>query len=135
MTGRRLALALLLALAGGAAWADATKPITLTIPAGQRTKLRNHVKLDKSCDGSAPDITFSQQPAHGTVEITADSFVFGKGYVAGALRACEGQTVNGIAIWYTPAPGFHGTDTIAWTASFGSRSGRADNYVAIVTVQ
>jgi hypothetical protein len=133
---RYFAAGLLLALSfTGLAWAETAPAINLTTAAGKPVKLRNHVKLDNSCTGSQPDISFSQNPAHGTVDIRPDRFVFGKGYVSGELKACEGKQVDGVAIWYTPAAGFHGTDQISWTANFGGRGKRVDNYTAIVTVQ
>jgi hypothetical protein len=131
-----LAVLMALALASGGALAQSA-PIQKTTPAGQPVKIRNHVKLSPGCGGSSPEIDFSPGPAHGKVEVKPDRFVFGKGYVSGGLRECEGREVDGVAIWYTPAPGFHGVDQFTWSASFGggSRSHRVDTYSAQVTVQ
>ena len=133
---RRLGLALLLAsLAGaGAALAEDAPTIVRTTPAGQPVKLRNHA-LSAACTGEPPTISFSQKPAHGTVDIRPERFIFGKGYVSGVTKSCEGQPVDGIALWYTPAAGFHGVDQIGWTADFGGKRRRVDNYTAQVTVQ
>jgi hypothetical protein len=130
-------LVLALLAGGGAALAQEAPSIQRTTPAGQAVKIRNQVKLTQSCAGSAPTISFSQNPAHGTIEIKPDRYVFGKGKVTGAMRACEGQQVDGVAIWYTPAAGFHGVDKMAWTADFGGngKHRRVDDYAAQVTVQ
>jgi hypothetical protein len=135
---QKLGVPLVLVLLAGAsvALADDVPPIHKATPAGQAVKLRNHVKLTSTCAGSEPTISFSQKPAHGTVDVRPDRFTFGEGYVSGALKACEGRQVDGIAIWYTPAAGFHGVDQISWTADFGgSKNRRVDNYSAQVTVQ
>jgi len=132
--GVALAIAL---LAGTTAGMAEETPIAKTTAAGQPVKLRNHVKLTAGCAGSSPNITFNTKPAHGTVDIKPDRFIMGKGYNTGSLEACAGQMVDGIALWYTPAAGYHGTDQISWTANFGgsSRHLRVDNYIATVTVQ
>jgi hypothetical protein len=134
MISRRHVVPVLLALLAVPAVADAPT-ILRTTPAGTPVRVRRHVELSSGCVGSAPTITFSVKPAHGTVDIRPDRFVFGKGYVSGAMKACEGQQVDGIAIWYTPAAGFHGVDQIAWTAGFAGRGHRVDSYGAQITVR
>jgi hypothetical protein len=140
MTSRIYALPLLVALlvGTGAALAD-EPPIVKTTPAGQAVKVRDHAPAFSGggCSGIPPTITFDPKPAHGTVDIRPDKFVFGKGYVSGATKACEGQMVDGIAIWYTPAAGFKGVDQFGWTADFGGKSSRrrVDTHSAQITVQ
>ncbi len=136
MPQHKYVVPVLLTLLAGPVAAMADAPTILkTTPAGTPVKVRNHVELSSGCVGSAPNISFSVKPAHGTIDIRPDRFVFGKGYVSGVMKACEGQQVDGIALWYTPAAGFHGIDQMTWTASFSGRSHRADTYSAQVTVQ
>jgi len=136
---KRIGFALLLALAfglGSAAWAAEPEQLLRTTSAGQPVKIRDH-GLTLGCEGVPPVITFTQQPAHGSVDIRPSRFVFAKGYVTGTTKTCEGQNVDGIAIWYTPAAGFHGVDQIAWLADFGGSHGkrRVDPHAAQITVQ
>ena len=130
--------AVLLALLVGTGGAQAQNAeILKTTPAGQPVKIRNHVKLSPGCGGGAPEIDFAPSPAHGTIAIRPDRFVLTKGWVSGSLLECEGREVDGVAIWYTPQPGFHGVEQLAWTVSYGggSRSHRIDTFTAKVTVQ
>jgi hypothetical protein len=135
---KAMGVALAIALLAGTTGARAEEaPLARTTTVGQPVKLRNHVKLNSACVGSPPTITFNTKPAHGTVDIKPDRFIMGKGYKSGTVESCAGTPVDGIAIWYTPAPGYKGTDQIGWTADFGGngRHNRVDNYIATVTVQ
>ncbi len=131
-----VALAIALLAGTTAAWAEEA-PIAKTTAAGQSVKVRNHVKLNAGCAGTTPNISFNTKPAHGTVDIKPDRFIMGKGYNTGPTEACAGQMVDGVALWYTPAAGFHGVDQFSWTADFGGngRHTRVDNYIATITVQ
>jgi hypothetical protein len=130
--------AVLLALLVGSGSALAENAVILkTTEAGQPVKIRNHVKLSSGCGGGAPEIDFTPNPAHGTISIRPDRFMLTKGWVSGTLMECEGRDVDGVAIWYTPQPGFHGVEQLAWTVSYGggSRSHRIDTFTAKVTVR
>ena len=134
--GAAAAVALAVVLAGNVAVAE-QGPIRLTTKPGVAVKVRNHVKLDGGCAGSAPVIEFSPGPVHGKIEIRPDRFVYQSGYVSGSLLACVGRPVDGVAIWYTPDPGFHGVERFTWTVSFGggSHSHRMDTHSAQITVE
>jgi hypothetical protein len=69
---------------------------------------------------NTPNISFNTKPAHGTVDIKPDRFIMGKGYNTGPTEACAGQMVDGVALWYTPAAGFHGVDQFSWTAEISA---------------
>jgi len=131
------ALAIALLAGGAVARADAPE-IVKTTKAGQEVKVRNHApSLSANCSGLMPTLTFDPKPAHGTIDVRPDRFIMGKGYNSGSASSCDGQPVNGLAIWYIPAAGFHGVDQFAWTADFGGngRHRRVDTHTAQITVQ
>lgn len=135
---KTMGLVVAIALLAGTTVARAEETaIAKTTAAGQPVKVRNHVKIGNGCAGAPPNISFNTKPAHGSVEIKPDRFVLGKGYGLGNAETCAGQQVDGVALWYTPAAGFHGVDQFSWTTDFGGngRHARVDNYAATITVQ
>jgi hypothetical protein len=134
-----MGVALAIALLAGAAGARADAPeIVKATKAGQEVKVRQHAPaFSGGCSGAMPTLTFDPKPAHGTVDVRPDRFIMGKGYTSGNASSCDGQPVDGIAIWYIPAAGFHGVDQFAWTADFGGKGKRrrVDTHSAQITVQ
>ncbi len=136
---RAMGVALAMALLAGSAvaWADAPEIVKAT-KAGQEVKVRNHApSFSAGCSGAPPTLTFDPKPAHGTIDVRPDRFIMGKGYNSGNASSCDGQPIDGIAIWYIPAAGFHGVDGFAWTADFGGKGKhrRVDTHSAQITVQ
>jgi len=107
-----LGLAGLLAAATSAQAAD----ITRTTDAGKPVMVTRHVTLDAGCGGTIPQIDVSQPPAHGTVDVRPQRFVL-TGAFAGRTD-CVGREVDGGAVWYTPAAGFHGSDSFVSTTRY-----------------
>jgi hypothetical protein len=138
----RLTLAIAL-LAGtmlastGAALADGP-PIAKTTPAGQPVEVRKEATFVSkgTCEGKIPTIDFSPAPAHGKIDIRPARVFISAGSSA-THRDCEGREIDGGAIWYIPAAGFHGVDTFSYTVNYGrtGKGERIDTRTAQITVQ
>ena len=128
---------LLPALLLAGASAAAAETLHRATAAGQPVMIRRHVNFLSGCAGVIPTITFTTPPAHGAVEVRPDHFFFPKGFAGSPFKDCEGREVDGGAIWYTPAAGFHGVDNFTWTVDFGrgGKNHRMDTHSAEVTVQ
>lgn len=81
--------------------------------AGEEMHVFTYARFHHDCRADTPPrLELRSPPAHGTVAIRDTSST------VTAIREgetdCSGRTYPGIGIWYTPAPGFHGTDGFAW---------------------
>lgn len=93
---------------------------TRTTEAGTAVLVTHHAALDEGCGGSIPPIQVTQAPAHGTVDVRPARFVM-KGAFAGRTD-CNGREVDGAAVWYTPAAGYHGSDGFALSIHHGRKN-------------
>lgn len=77
--------------------------------AGQEVRIFTYVQHRSDCtQGPDPGITILTKPAHGTASVRADTAVIGPSRF-GAVD-CSGRSLSGLGVWFTPEPGFAGTD-------------------------
>ena len=69
--------------------------------------------------GPLPRFEVHRQPAHGVLAMRPEAATV-KVLRTGAGN-CSGRTYDGMAVYYTPSAGFHGTDTFDWTETAGPR--------------
>jgi hypothetical protein len=77
------------------------------IPANRTTRVHAFTVADFSnCTvAGKPKMTISTKPQHGTITFKWE-FV-----PAGKIRNCTNNRTKAMSVYYTPAPGFHGTDS------------------------
>jgi hypothetical protein len=103
---------------------------TMAVMSGAKLKVQFYTAINPDCttipNNSARPV---KQPTHGTMTIkTADDFAT---FVATNPRsACNTRRVSGTLIEYQSAPGFKGTDTLAYDV-FTSSGAVAHNSVTI----
>ncbi|MGI4859317.1 MAG: hypothetical protein ACRYHA_20810 [Janthinobacterium lividum] len=76
---------------------------------GVATMVAAHADWENLCktSGAAPDINVRDRSQHGALEITQGEFAAPEG---NARPTCASGNIYGTQIFYTPDPGFHGTD-------------------------
>lgn len=86
------------------AYADRVKT---TVPKNKRTLVGTYANYaEGTCRaGAIPQMKVGQKPKHGKVTFKQISGKLGKD-----AGACAGQTVKGIAVYYTPKSGYRGED-------------------------
>jgi len=90
-----------------------------SIEAGKTTNVYHASELHRDCSVlSIPDIEVTSHPKHGTLRVFRTK-LRPSGYKPDNLRyKCRTRLVDGIAVEYTPDPGFTGTDKMALTTTF-----------------
>jgi hypothetical protein len=85
-----------------------------TTDAGTELRVYGYTRMETGCrPGEPPRIVLLHPPAHGTVATRPGPSTI-REVREGTSAACVGMTVPGIHVWYTPAPGYHGTDRFDW---------------------
>lgn len=83
------------------------------VPAGTTSVLDFSLAVNRDCSSRGlPKLWVSQPPAHGTSSVLQRD---GHPHFApGPFAACNAALVPGIAVTYTPAPGFSGSDALTF---------------------
>jgi len=77
--------------------------------AGQEVRIYTYTQHHTDCSPAGdPVITLRTKPAHGVATIRASTVTTGPPRF-GATN-CTGKVLPGLGVFYTPAPGFRGTD-------------------------
>jgi hypothetical protein len=85
-----------------------------TTEAGTELRVYGYTRMESGCrPGEPPHIVLLHPPAHGTAATRPGPSTI-REVREGTSAACVGMTVPGIHVWYTPAPGYHGTDQFDW---------------------
>ena len=135
-TPKGLVLAAALFSCAGTAMAQDAAEVQIVTQAGKPVIVRRHVDLAPGCDAAMPQIAITQPPMHGTAEVKPNRFVLSEAFLGARTKECGGREVDGAAIWYTPAAGYHGADAIAWTTTYrGGHRSATGTHTAHITVQ
>lgn len=78
---------------------------------------------------SNPEIEITQQPQNGSVSLRPALVLIRHSHSG----LCEGRTVDGVEVVYTPRPDFHGTEIVRYQTRFGTGSVQAVS--ATITVE
>jgi hypothetical protein len=125
-----------LVLSGCAGLPDPTAKVRetkATAVSGKRTKISSTAHIKADCEFAGYPYTAAiKQPAHGKIEVVHEEVRVhypkdGPGYV------CSGKPVQGNAVYYTPDPGYTGTDQFTIRLS-ALRVARVDDDNVTVTV-
>jgi hypothetical protein len=110
------------------------QPISRTVPAGQTTTVftyRPYVR--SSCKGAFAVATLAVKPQHGRVShFLTPSTIPTFDRFAHRPSGCMATPTTGFAVTYTPAPGFHGTDTFSLDVNFKDAGRRETDSFTIV---
>lgn len=109
------------ASAVGAAYA-AEPPIALKreTDAGKEVLVRGFAEFDASCSLiRVQTIKVVTSPQHGSVETRPGPVAIGPNWVGGGN--CVGTTLQGVNVFYVPAPGFSGSDAFALDVRYSKR--------------
>jgi hypothetical protein len=80
-----------------------------SVEAGAELRVFTYATWTKSCGPSLlPSIELLTVPAHGSAELRPGPATVR--FVRAGEPDCTGKVFPGLSVWYTPAPGFHGTD-------------------------
>jgi dienelactone hydrolase len=112
---------------------EAPKDFARTVATGQTTTLNFAYAVNPDCSTrESPKLWVSGKPAHGIAEVVArdghPSFPQGNPFAV-----CNAASVPGVAVTYTPAPGFTGSDTVVFEEL--TRDGRHRAFRIGLTVQ
>jgi hypothetical protein len=124
---RAIGFAVLLSLAGGAAAQEIRREHhAANIPAGREGRIAYFASPDERCGkGIAPEITVLERPSYGRLSQRPDRLVASPSTIPPRASACRGEFVDVTAVYYKPAPGFHGSDRVVLRVHFPARDGDA----------
>jgi len=101
-----------------------------TTAAGTEVRLFTYVHFAQDCTpGPLPRFQVHRQPTHGALTMRPEPMTV-KVLRTGA-GDCAGRTYDGMAVYYTPSAGFHGTDTFDWTETAGPHPYHDTGIVAV----
>ena len=87
--------------------------------AGQEVRIATYIQHRSDCSPSpSPVITVTGNPAHGTTSLRPGSVVAGPSRFG--APDCSGRSLPGMALWFTPEPGFTGSDRVEYTVQFSN---------------
>jgi hypothetical protein len=85
-----------------------------TAPA-EPVKVASFAAFDRDCrQHGLPALSVTRPPAHGTLSAVPARVRVRRVYDPGQAAQCRARRVNGIAVIYTPRPGFRGTDAFSY---------------------
>jgi hypothetical protein len=79
---------------------------------GKEVRIARYALWDNFCTPRPVTVVTKTAPQHGTLAQRPDKWVIAESQRVGAID-CSGKTAQGIAVFYTPAPGYRGTDFVA----------------------
>jgi len=99
--------------------------------AGKEVLIRGFAQFDASCNLTrVQTIAVVAPPRGGKVETRPGAVVIGPNWVGGGH--CEGTTLQGVNVFYVPAPGFKGIDRFSLDVGYSlQRTVRAEVEVAV----
>jgi hypothetical protein len=85
---------------------------SITVKSGVKTEVATHMKYDMKCQGTRVVIRITAEPANGTVTTAPKAIVVPEESGRGVKQQspCVGKTIEGVAVFYEPKPGFVGQD-------------------------
>jgi hypothetical protein len=120
------AAALSMALAIGAA--GAAEPPTIVkrqTVAGKDVLVRGFAEFDASCNlVRVQTVAVVAPPQNGKVETRPGPVVVGTNWVGGVH--CEGTKLQGVNVFYVPAPGYRGSDRFSLDIGYSRRTLRVE---------
>jgi hypothetical protein len=113
-----------------------SQPFSRSVPPGQTTVVFTYRPfLRASCNSASAVAKLSIKPKHGRVShYLTPATIPTTDRLTGQPSGCAPKPTTGFAVTYTPAPGFHGTDTFSLDVEF-KEAGQRENDVFTIIVQ
>lgn len=123
------AAAVSLLLLAGCASSPSEQTRTVAVEPGTATKVGSASQWNSSCQMlRIPTLTIVEPPKNGLTEVKQAMNAI-SGSTIGS-NPCAGREVEGAGLFYTSAPGFHGTDRLRYTAYLPGSAGLPGNTLA-----
>lgn len=85
-------------------------------------RIASYARWNERCEPAGlPTATVTSEPGHGTLQPRPTSVTAGNRLYTGATN-CRDRQVPGIELFYTPEPGYRGTDTMAYQVTEGAQT-------------
>ncbi len=107
-----------------------TSALNVSTTMGKQVRIKRYMEHDIFCAPSMPTIIVTTLPAHGTFSTRQETGPAGVTRVGSV--DCSGRILPGLALYYTPEPGFRGSDQMKYTVGI---TGRALHDSAAITVK
>ena len=127
LTAAALSMALAIGTAGAAEPPTIVKRQTV---AGKDVLVRGFAEFDASCNlVRVQTVAVVAAPQNGKVETRPGPVVVGTNWVGGGH--CEGTTLQGVNVFYVPAPGYRGSDRFSLDIGYTRRTLRVEVEVEV----
>ena len=115
-----LATACTMGAMGAAYAAEPAIVVKRETDAGKEVLVRGFAEFDASCNlVRVQTVSVFTPPQHGKVETRPGPVVIGPNWVGGGN--CVGTTLQGVNVFYVPAPGFSGSDAFSLDVRYSKR--------------
>jgi hypothetical protein len=94
------------------------RPITRTVVSGQASFVGRYYTWNRDCSSAFGTVKLITKPQHGTIANRLVEDRIGISRRTRVADRCLGQPIKALAVTYTSAPGYHGTDTFTLDATF-----------------
>ena len=121
-------IAATIACAALAATAVAAETLAKTVPAGQTTKLDHYTGWKDDCSFLEIAVNVLSKPAHGEVSHRIAKGVIPANAKLGSSGSCAGKPTEVLELYYRPAKGFHGSDSLTVEMTNGGQSSTTFTY-------
>jgi len=89
------------------------------ISAGREARIASYGAPDETCKaGPPPAIEVVERPSYGTLANKPARIIATRAGVERPDHPCIGKFIEAIAVYYRPAPGFHGSDRVRLRVKF-----------------
>ncbi len=126
-------IALPIVCAALAATAAGAETLSKTVPAGQTTKLDHYTGWNDDCSFLEIAVNVLAKPAHGEVSHRIANGVIPANAKLGSAGSCAGKPTKVLELYYRPAKGFHGADTLTVEMTNGAQ--RSTTFTYEITVE
>lgn len=126
-------IALLLACAALAVTDAEAETISKSVPAGQTTKIDHYTGWKDDCSFLEIAVNVLAKPAHGEVTHHIANGVVPANAKLGSSGSCAGKPTKVLELYYRPAKGFHGADSLSVEMTDGFQ--RSTTFTYEITVE
>jgi len=128
----KIGIALSLVGAALAATAAAAETLSKTVPSGQTTKIDHYTGWKDDCSFLEIAVNVLAKPAHGEVSHRIANGVIPANAKLGSSGSCAGKPTKVLELYYRPAKGFHGADSLTVEMTDGFQHATTFTYDIVV---
>jgi hypothetical protein len=111
-----------------AATATGAETLSKSVPADRTTKLDHYTGWKDDCSFLEIAVNVLTKPAHGDVSSHIANGVIPANAKLGSSGSCAGKPTKVLELYYRPAKGFHGADSLTVEMTNGSQSSTTFTY-------